>query len=85
MREASHEFIEREVLPRQLCGTSRLSNRVPERNFDFYDGVTAQYPQTTCPRYKRQWRIWSFTRFEAAQVAGDRVERLDYLLLTQQV
>jgi len=80
------EFITREVLPRQLWWDFETFKSCARKPFDFYDPITAQYPQnnlSTMQAAMAYLKLYRITKDEKWRELGARV--LDYLLLTQQV
>jgi hypothetical protein len=80
------EFIGREVLPRQLWWDFETFKSCARKNFDFYDGVTAQYPQnnlSTMQAAMAYLELYRVSKERRWLETGTNV--LDYLLLTQQV
>jgi hypothetical protein len=80
------EFITREVLPRQLWWDFETFLSCARKPFNFYDALTAQYPQNNLSTMQAAMAYLKLYR-----VSHDRkwlelgVQVLDYLLLTQQV
>ena len=80
------EFIGREVLPRQLWWDFETFKSCARKNFDFYDSVTAQYPQnnlSTMQAAMAYLELYRVSKQRRWLETGSNV--LDYLLLTQQV
>ncbi|MBS1841572.1 MAG: hypothetical protein JSS69_01100 [Acidobacteria bacterium] len=80
------EFVSREVLPRQLWWDFETFKSCARKNFDFYDRVTAQYPQnnlSTMQAAMAYLELYRTSKERKWLQKGSEV--LDYLLLTQQV
>ena len=80
------DFTTREVLPRQRWFDFETFLSCARKPFDFYDGITAQYPQNNLAMIQAAeayLRLFQLTGDPGARETGERV--LDYLLLTQQV
>ncbi len=80
------EFVTREVLPRQLWWDYETFKSCSRKKFDFYDRITAQYPQnnlSTMQAAMAYLKLYRMTKEQKWMQTGTRV--LDYLLLTQQV
>lgn len=80
------QFITREVLPRQLWWDYEAFKSCARKNFDFYDRITAQYPQNnlaTMQAATAYLKLYRISKDRKWLDTGTQV--LDYLLLTQQV
>jgi hypothetical protein len=80
------EFITREVLPRQLWWDFETFLSCARKPFNFYDPLTAQYPQnnlSTMQAAMAYLKLYRISRDAKWRQLGVNV--LDYLLLTQQV
>ena len=80
------EFIGREVLPRHIWWDFETFKSCARKNFDFYDSVTAQYPQnnlSTMQAAMAYLELYRVSKERRWLETGTNV--LDYLLLTQQV
>lgn len=80
------EFISLAVLPRQIWWDFETFKSCARKNFDFYDSVTAQYPQnnlSTMQAAMAYLELYRISKERRWLETGSNV--LDYLLLTQQV
>jgi hypothetical protein len=80
------EFITREVVPRQLWWDYETFKSCSRKKFDFYDRMTAQYPQnnlSTMQAAMAYMKLYRITKEQKWLETGTRV--VDYLVLTQQV
>jgi hypothetical protein len=80
------DFITREVLPRQRWFDFETFRSCARKDFDFYDRITAQYPQnnlSTMQAAMAYLKLFRMSKDRTWLELGTRV--LDYLLLTQQV
>lgn len=79
-------FTDREVIPRQRWFDYETFLSCARKDFSFYDGFTAQYPQnnlSTMFAAMAYLKLYQISKDPVALETGTRV--LDYLLLTQQV
>jgi hypothetical protein len=80
------EFVTRKVHPRQLWWDYETFKSCARKEFDFYDRITAQYPQNnlgTMQAAMAYLKLYRVTKEQKWLDTGTQV--LDYLLLTQQV
>jgi hypothetical protein len=80
------DFITRETLPRQRWFDYETFKSCARKKMDFYDGMTAQYPQnnlSTMQAAMAYLKLYRLTKRKKWLDLGTEV--LDYLLLTQQV
>ena len=84
--ERAMDFVNREIVPRQRWFDFETFLSCARKPYDFFDSWTAQYPQNNLAELQAPQALLTLYR-----ATGDRkflqqgVERLDYLLLTQQV
>ncbi len=84
--EHAMDYVNREIVPRQRWFDFETYLSCARKPYDFYDTWTAQYPQNNLAEMQAPQALLALYRATGEKAYLEQgVERLDYLLLTQQV